>query len=87
MAEGRFATAHVIVATRFLEQHPDLVRAFLRAHVDATQFTVAHPAEAQALANREIGAHHHGGAAARACSRARSVNVDFTWDPLAAAWR
>ena len=80
----RFATAHVIVAARFLEEHPDLVRTFLRAHVDATQFTVAHPAEAQTLANREIGRITTAALPARVLEAAFR-NVDYTWDPLASS--
>ena len=72
----------MIVATRFLEEHPDLVRAFLRAHVEATQFTVAHPAEAQTLANREIGRITTAALPARVLEAAFR-NVDYTWDPLA----
>jgi NitT/TauT family transport system substrate-binding protein len=82
--DGRFATAHVIVSTRFLEQHPDLVRAFLRAHVEATQFTIAQPAEAQALTNREILRITTAALPPRVLESAFG-HVDFTWDPIPAS--
>jgi NitT/TauT family transport system substrate-binding protein len=82
--DQRFATAHVIVSTRFLKDHPDLVRAFLRTHVEATQFTVAHPTEAQTIANREIGRITTAALPARVLESAFR-NVDYTWDPLASS--
>lgn len=81
--EGRFATTHVIVATRFLEQHPDIVRAFLRAHVDATRFVTDHRAEAQTMANAEIKRITTAALPARVLDTAFGL-VDFTWDPLVA---
>jgi len=80
--EGRFATTHVIVATPFLERHPDIVRAFLRAHVEATQFVVDHPADAQRVVNAEIKRITTAALPARVLETAFR-HVDFTWDPLA----
>jgi NitT/TauT family transport system substrate-binding protein len=51
---GDFVTAHVIVRTPFLRDHPELVRAWLGAHVDVTQWAVAHPDEAKSILNDEI---------------------------------
>jgi NitT/TauT family transport system substrate-binding protein len=45
----------VIVSTPFLAQHPDLVKAWLAAHVDATQWIADNPDEASRLVNDEIG--------------------------------
>jgi NitT/TauT family transport system substrate-binding protein len=52
---GDFTTAVVIVSAPFLEQHPELVKAWLEAHVDATQWIAANPDEAKQLVNEEIG--------------------------------
>lgn len=52
---GDFVTAQVIVSTKFLKEHPDRVRAFLKAHVAITRWELAHPAEARAIVNGEIG--------------------------------
>ncbi|HEX9117942.1 MAG TPA: ABC transporter substrate-binding protein [Anaerolineae bacterium] len=51
---GDFVTGQVIVSTRFLKEHPDLVRAWLGAHVAVTQWEQAHPQEAQTIVNAEI---------------------------------
>ena len=52
---GKFVTANIVVSSKFLKEHPDLVRQWLQAHVEATQWINAHPAEAKALVNSEIG--------------------------------
>ena len=51
---GEFVTAHIIVSTRFLKEHPDLVKAFLRAHVEVTQWEQAYPDQAKPVVNDEI---------------------------------
>jgi NitT/TauT family transport system substrate-binding protein len=51
---GDFVTAHIIVRTAFLKAHPNLVRAWLTAHVEVTQWEIGNPIEAQLLLNREI---------------------------------
>lgn len=51
---GDFVTAHIIVSTQFLQTHPDLVEAWLRAHVEITQWELANPEQARQLANDEI---------------------------------
>ena len=82
--EGRFATTHVVVATPFLEQHRDLVKAFLRAHVDATGFVTTQSADAQATANREI-ARITTAAIPPAVLASAFGHIDFTYDPLVAS--
>ncbi len=52
---GDFTTAMIIVSTPFLEQHPDLVKAWLNAHVEVTQWIVANPEEAKQVLNQAIG--------------------------------
>jgi NitT/TauT family transport system substrate-binding protein len=51
---GQFVTAQIIVSTKFLADHPDVVKAWIRAHVEVTQWELDHPAEAQTLLNGEI---------------------------------
>jgi len=52
--EGKFVTAHVIVSTKFLRQHPDLVKKWIRAHVQLTDWINSNTAEAKAVVNNEI---------------------------------
>lgn len=79
--DDRFATTHLIVSTRFLEQHPALVKAFLGAHVDATRFIQSNPAGAKTLANTEINRITTAELPAPLIDAAFD-NIDFTWDPL-----
>jgi NitT/TauT family transport system substrate-binding protein len=51
---GQFVAAHLVVSTKFLKDHPDLVKKFLRAHVELTDWIAAHPADARAALNGEI---------------------------------
>ncbi len=51
---GDFVTAHVIVSTKFLKEHPDLVKTWLRANVEVTQWELANPDQAKQIANDEI---------------------------------
>lgn len=51
---GEFVTAHIIASTRFLLEHPDLVKAFLRAHVEVTQWEQNNSDQAKQLVNDEI---------------------------------
>lgn len=50
----KFCVANVIVSTKFLEEHPDLVKRFLQAHVDLTDWINENPIEAQRIVNTEI---------------------------------
>jgi NitT/TauT family transport system substrate-binding protein len=52
--DRQFVTAHLIVRTAFLREHPDLVKNWLRAHVDLTQWINANPADAKQLLNQQI---------------------------------
>lgn len=81
--EGRFATTHVVVATPFLERHRDLVKAFLRAHVDATAFVSGNPVEARTIANQEI-ARITTAAIHEPVLASAFGHIDFTYDPLVA---
>jgi NitT/TauT family transport system substrate-binding protein len=51
---GDFVTANIIVSTQFLKEHPDLVKAWLRAHVEITQWELANPDQAKKISNDEI---------------------------------
>jgi len=49
-----FITTNVIVSTRFLKEHPDLVKLFLRAHVELTGWLLQNPAQAKQILNSQI---------------------------------
>ena len=84
--DGRFVTTQVVVRTRFLELHPDLVSAVLRAHVRAVDLVNAEPAEARALVNAHIAKLTGTGLAAAVIERAWG-SLAFTVDPIASSLR
>lgn len=49
-----FATTLVLVRTEFLEQHPDVVRNWLKAHIAVTEWIQQHPQEAQVVVNTAL---------------------------------
>jgi len=80
--DGKFTTTVVVVNRTFLEAHPDLVEAFLQAHVDTAQYIASNPDESKKLINSEI---------ARITTQPLPVAIldnalsttDITTDPLA----
>jgi NitT/TauT family transport system substrate-binding protein len=52
--EGRFVTTNVIVRTDFLNQHPDVVKAFLEGHVAALDAIQKDPAGAKKAVTESI---------------------------------
>src|SRR5438270_5707976 len=51
---GQFLTTELIVSTKFLQSHPDLVRKWLAAHVELTDWINGHTAEAKQILNQQI---------------------------------
>jgi len=52
--KGQFIVTNLIVSTRFLREHPDLVEEWLAAHVELTDWINSHPAEAKMILNQQI---------------------------------
>ncbi len=51
---GQFVCANLIVSTKFLKEHPDVVKNWLRAHVELTEWINAHLLEAKKVLNQQI---------------------------------
>ena len=51
---GQFLTTGLVVSTNFLNSHPDLVKKWLRAHVELTNWINSHVPEAKQLLNQQI---------------------------------
>ena len=51
---GQFITCHLIVSTTFLKDHPELVKNWIRAHVELTDWIIAHQADAKTALNHQI---------------------------------
>lgn len=50
----QFVTTNLIVSTKFLREHPDLVKKWLRAHVELTEWIRKSPRDAQSVLNQQI---------------------------------
>lgn len=83
---GRFVTTHLVARTEILERRFDEVKAIVRAHVEATRFVTANPAEAQALSIDRIELITGKRLAAPLIADAWK-NLEFTTDPLADSLR
>lgn len=77
----RFATTVVIVRTRFLEEHPDLVQKFLRAHVETVAWIDANPDDAREIVGARIDT-LTSKAVPDDILRAALSRTDITYDPL-----
>jgi NitT/TauT family transport system substrate-binding protein len=51
---GQFVIGLLVVNTKFLKAHPDLVKAWIRANVDLTDWINGHASEAKKLLNEQI---------------------------------
>jgi len=51
---GEFTTTHVIANKEFLDEHPDLVKKWLEAHIELTGWIADNPEEAKKILNSEI---------------------------------
>ncbi|MBV9625311.1 MAG: ABC transporter substrate-binding protein [Acidobacteria bacterium] len=82
--DGQFVTALLIVRTEFLERHPDLVKSWLRAHVELTGWIRQHPVEAKRLLNQQIQA-ETGKALSAEVIEESFGRLEVTFDPLRAS--
>jgi NitT/TauT family transport system substrate-binding protein len=84
--DGKFVTTHVVVRTKFLEQHPEQVAAVLRAHARAVDYANAEPTAARALVNAAI-AKVAGKPLPDAVIEGAWDKLHFTVDPIAPSLR
>jgi NitT/TauT family transport system substrate-binding protein len=78
---GQFITCHLIVRTQFLKEHPDLVKNWIRAHVELTDWINGHLPEAKKLLNQQI-AKETGKALPDAVLDESFGRMTATYDPL-----
>ena len=81
---GEFVTTHLIVATKFLKDHPDAVLNLIKGEADAIKFIEDNPTEAQKAANDQI-AEITGKPLKDAVLAAAFQNLSFTVDPIASS--
>jgi NitT/TauT family transport system substrate-binding protein len=53
--QGRFVTTQLVVSTKYLDAHPDVVKRLLEAHVETTGWINANLAEAKTVVNTALG--------------------------------
>jgi NitT/TauT family transport system substrate-binding protein len=82
--DGEFVTTHLIVATEFLEEHPDTVKGLLEGHVAATAFANDDPEAAKAVVSAAI-EELTGSAISSEILAAAWENLTFTVDPIASS--
>jgi NitT/TauT family transport system substrate-binding protein len=79
--QGQFVTAHIIVSTKFLREHPDVVKNFIRAHVELTDWINGHLPEAKKMLNAQI-QKETGKALSPALLDEAFGRLQVTYDPL-----
>ncbi len=52
--EGKFVTAHVIASTKYLQNHPDVIKKLLAVHVEQTQWINQNKEESFSVFNTEL---------------------------------
>ena len=82
--DGRFVTTHLIVATEFLEAHPDVVKRLMEGHVAAIDFTNENPEAAQEVVIAAI-EELSGSQLSPDTVATAWENLEFTVDPIAAS--
>ena len=82
--DGKFVTTHLIVATEFLNAHPDVVKGLLEGQVAANQFVNENGDEAQQVVASAIG-ELTGSELDPAILAASWENLTFTNDPIASS--
>ncbi len=78
---GQFVTTNVVVRTAFLQEHPDLVKKFLQAHVETVQYILKNQVNAKEIVNSEI-QQITGKALAKKVLDQAYTNLNITYDPL-----
>jgi len=79
--QGQFLTTELIVSTNFLQAHPDLVKKWLQAHVELTDWINGHVPEAKQILNQQIQKETGKALAAPVLDDSFS-HLQVTYDPL-----
>ncbi|MFZ0804589.1 MAG: aliphatic sulfonate ABC transporter substrate-binding protein, partial [Candidatus Sulfotelmatobacter sp.] len=81
---GQFVIGLLVVNNKFLKAHPELVKNWIRANVDLTEWINAHPAEAKKILNQQI-LTETGKALAPVILDEAFSRLQVTYDPLHSA--
>jgi NitT/TauT family transport system substrate-binding protein len=78
---GQFVCANLIVGAKFLKEHPELVKNWLRTHVELTDWINGHLSEAKKILNQQI-QKETGKALPDAVLEEAFSRLQVTYDPL-----
>jgi sulfonate transport system substrate-binding protein len=79
--KGQFVVTNLIVSTKFLQKHPDLVKNWIRANVELTDWINGHLPEAKKLLNQQI-QKETGKALSAGLLDEAFTRIEVTYDPL-----
>lgn len=79
--KGQFIITNLIVSTKFLQEHPDVVKNFIRANVELTDWINGHLPEAKKVINDQI-LKETGKALKPAIIDEAFTRMEVTYDPL-----
>ena len=79
--KGQFVVTNLIVSKKFLAEHPDLVKNWLRANVELTDWINNHLPEAKKLINQQIQT-ETGKALSQGLLDEAFTRIEVTYDPL-----
>lgn len=81
---GQYVTTHLIVATTFLQQHPDVVKQLIQGHLNATDYVNNNTADAQTTLGTAINT-LTGSTLSPDVISSSWQNLTFTMDPIASS--
>lgn len=79
--DGEYVTTHIMVSTKFLKKHPDLVKTWLETNLDITNWINENPEEAKKVLNEEI-KRETGKALPDDILNTGFPRIEFTYDPV-----
>jgi NitT/TauT family transport system substrate-binding protein len=79
--KGQFVVTNLIVSTKFLREHPDVVKNWIRAHVELTDWINANLLRAKNLLNQQIQRETGKALAQRVVDEAFG-RIEVTYDPI-----
>jgi len=78
---GRYVTTHLVTGTRFLKEHRDILKKWIAAHVELTQWIHQNPEEAKKILNEEIAA-ETGSPLSPQVLEGSFARIELTYDPI-----
>ena len=81
---GKYVTTHLVSSVKFLKDRPDLLKKWIAAHVELTQWINDHPDEAKRILNEEIKAETTKALPQQTLDGAWK-RLEITYDPVSAS--